>query len=91
MFDGCKEIVPIDPLKGINVDLTVGRNGHKLIVFAKSTLSGGLDDMGKDDSPEPIGPPNTDFPADHNHKFAIRTRLQIIDIHLIVKIIFFQR
>ena len=46
--------------------------------------------MGKNYSSEPIGPPNSYLSADQHDQFPIGTHLQVVDIHLFMKVIFFQ-
>lgn len=89
-LNGLKQILTIDSPEGIDIDLTVGGDGHILVILAKGTLPGGLDHVWENDSPEAIGSPNSDFPTDENDQLAIRTSLQIVDVHLFVKLIFFQ-
>ncbi len=70
-----KDVGAVAFLECVQVDFTVGGDGHVLVVFAEGAFPGGVDDVGEDYSLKAIGPPDEDFPADQDNQLAVGTGL----------------
>ncbi len=81
---GVKDICAVAFGKCVNINLAVSGDGHVLVVFAECAFTGGVDDIGEDDTFETVGAPDEDLPADKYNQLTVGTGLQVVDIHLFV-------